>query len=176
MTNIPEKFDQEYLKMFFEYDRGQGGGPVKTVSYDQGENAAIIEFVNASSVSEVLKKQPIKIMGTEVDIVEYDPYLSRGQNEPITSIKVEGVMESMIKNLKMLKKRENDELKQQREIISNLKGELKDKDEQLNKQLDEIKCRNDYISRLKDYLESIAEQNKWHAQNYDCYKRYFYKR
>lgn len=60
MKNIPPSFDEKHIQMFFEYEKGQGGGPVKNVSYDQNKRLVVVEFERAASVDVVLKKRPVK--------------------------------------------------------------------------------------------------------------------
>ena len=44
MRNLPPSSDKEHLLMFFEYEKGQGGGPVKDVTIDEENSYAVIEF------------------------------------------------------------------------------------------------------------------------------------
>ena len=44
MHNVPSKADEEFLQMFFENTKRQGGGPVKNVDIDRDEGTAVIEF------------------------------------------------------------------------------------------------------------------------------------
>lgn len=47
MKNLPSSSDKEHLQMFFEYEKGQGGGPVKHVTLGKENTYAIIEFESA---------------------------------------------------------------------------------------------------------------------------------
>ena len=44
VKNLPPSIDNQYLDMFFEYTKGQGGGPVKSVTFNRMENFAIVQF------------------------------------------------------------------------------------------------------------------------------------
>ena len=64
--------------MFFEYEKGQGGGPVKQVTIND-DRSAIVEFEQARSVGVVLQKAPIQMLGETVDVKAYVPYLESGE-------------------------------------------------------------------------------------------------
>ena len=42
--NVPTEANEEYLQMFFENTKRQGGGPVKNVELFRDEQMALIEF------------------------------------------------------------------------------------------------------------------------------------
>ena len=44
MRNLPPSSDREHIQMFFEYEKGQGGGAVSHVTLDEANNFAIVEF------------------------------------------------------------------------------------------------------------------------------------
>ena len=44
VSNLPTRANKDYLEMFFENTKKQGGGPVKSVDMNEEEDAAIIEF------------------------------------------------------------------------------------------------------------------------------------
>ena len=74
--------------MFFEYEKGQGGGPVKQVTLNN-DRSAIVEFEEERSVDVVLRKAPIKMLGETVDVKAYVPYLD--PSEALDSINVDGL-------------------------------------------------------------------------------------
>ena len=61
--------------MFFETTKKQGGGPVQSVTILRDKNVAFVEFCDRSSVEKVLKKRPIKLGTTVLDIEPYEPLL-----------------------------------------------------------------------------------------------------
>ena len=75
MNNIPDTADEELLEMFFESTKKQGGGPVKSVTLLSDENIAYIEFCDRKSVETVMKKRPIKLGKTELEVQPYTPLL-----------------------------------------------------------------------------------------------------
>ena len=93
VKKIPPPFTEEYIQMFFEYEKGQGGGAVKTVTLDSIERSAIVEFKSAQSVNIVLKKQPISIMGAVVDVEIYDTNLD--VDESLVSANIIGLEEQL---------------------------------------------------------------------------------
>ena len=50
VKNLPAIYDKEHLQMFFEYEKGQGGGPVTKVTLNHEENKAVVEFENESGM------------------------------------------------------------------------------------------------------------------------------
>ena len=61
--------------MFFESTKKQGGGPVKSVKILSDENIAFIEFCDRKSVETVMKKRPIKLGKTELEVQPYTPLI-----------------------------------------------------------------------------------------------------
>ena len=166
VRNIPEAYDEEHLQMFFEYEKGQGGGPVKTVTFNRGEKSAIIEFEKVKSVETVLKKRPVKIMGTDVDVQEYAPYL--GQDELLIFAKIIGLKEKLSEDLKNIQLSDlkgamvddatvaEREIKQQKEMITNLQRENEDQRNQLQKLSDEIKRKDELVTKLTKDNEGLV--------------------
>ena len=50
VKNLPANSDKEHLQMFFEYEKGQGGGPVKEVILYPLKHLAIVEFKSKSGM------------------------------------------------------------------------------------------------------------------------------
>ena len=75
VRNIPDNADEELLEMFFESTKKQGGGPVKSVKILSDKNSAFIEFCDRKSVETVMKKRPIKLGKTELDVQPYSPLI-----------------------------------------------------------------------------------------------------
>ena len=44
VRNLPPTASEQYLEMYFENTKRQGGGPVKTVEFDQEDSTALVEF------------------------------------------------------------------------------------------------------------------------------------
>ena len=86
--------------MFFEYERGQGGGRVKQVTLSD-DRTAIVEFEEAKSVDVVLQKVPIKMLGETVDVKAFVPYLEPG--ESIDSMNVDGLPGALSKEIASMK-------------------------------------------------------------------------
>ena len=61
--------------MFFETTKKQGGGPVQSVKILRDKNVAFVEFCDRSSVEKVMKKRPIKLGTTVLDVEPYEPLL-----------------------------------------------------------------------------------------------------
>ena len=75
VKNVPTTADEDLLEMFFETTKKQGGGPVQSVKILRGKHVAFVEFCDRSSVEKVLKKRPIKLGTTVLDIEPYEPLL-----------------------------------------------------------------------------------------------------
>ena len=75
VKNIPDNADEELLEMFFESTKKQGGGPVKNVKILGDKNIALVEFCDRKSVETVMKKRPIKLGKTELDVQPYTPLI-----------------------------------------------------------------------------------------------------
>ena len=75
VKNIPATADDELLEVFFESTKKQGGGPVQNVKILRDKDVAFVEFCDRSSVERVLKKRPIKLGTTVLDIESYNPLL-----------------------------------------------------------------------------------------------------
>ena len=99
VKNVPTKSDKEHLQMFFEYEKGQGGGPVKQVTLNV-DQSAIVEFEEARSVDVVLQKAPIKMLGEVVEVKAFVPYLEAG--EVIDSICVDGLPVALSKEIEVM--------------------------------------------------------------------------
>ena len=48
VRNVPEASDEDHIQMFFEYEKKQGGGPVKGVTLNRDKQIAIVEFERES--------------------------------------------------------------------------------------------------------------------------------
>ena len=127
VKNIPMAyFNEEYIQMFFEYTKGQGGGAVKMVELKSTQRSAIVEFESTQSVNTVLMKRPIRIMGTEVVVEIMYNYLETG--ECLDSANVVGLEENLGKGLKTMQPNErNSEWLDQRSTPEILIEELKKK-------------------------------------------------
>ena len=68
VKNVPVSCDKQHIELFFGYEKCQEGGSVKHVTLNEDVHTAIVEFENADSVDIVMKKRPIKMMGSEVDV------------------------------------------------------------------------------------------------------------
>ena len=98
VKNLPNTADEEFLEMFFEHTKRQGGGPVKHIKlYKEGSNFAIIEFEKPESVDEVMKKVPIKMQGETVEVEKYAPYLER--DESLESIGFYEIPKQLVKDI-----------------------------------------------------------------------------
>lgn len=89
VRNIPESATEDLLEVFFESKKKYGGGPVKSVKIMKDMKAAFVEFCDASAVDEVLKKKPIMLGTTELDVKPFKPLLSG--NDHITQADVKGI-------------------------------------------------------------------------------------
>ena len=96
VTNVPPNSDKEHLQMFFEYEKGQGGGRVKQVTIND-DRSAIIEFEEANSVDVVLRKAPIKMLGETVDVKAFVPYLEA--DEIVHSVNINGLPSELSQEL-----------------------------------------------------------------------------
>ncbi|XP_053388844.1 interferon-induced very large GTPase 1-like [Mercenaria mercenaria] len=65
---LPDDATDDFLVMFFENERRQGGGKVKTVEINFSKSHAIIEFDTSDSLKKVLEKRPILISGKKCEI------------------------------------------------------------------------------------------------------------
>ena len=81
--------------MFFEHTKRQGGGPVKSVSLYPDNKSAVIDIEEADAVQRVLDKQPIKMLGTTVEVERYEPYLDK--NESLKCIEIGGIQNDLVK-------------------------------------------------------------------------------
>ena len=99
VKNVPPSSDKEHLQMFFEYERGQGGGRVRQVKIND-DRSAIIEFEEAKSVGVVLRKAPIKMLGETVEVKAFVPYLDYG--ETLDSINLKGFPAELIEEIATL--------------------------------------------------------------------------
>ena len=63
------------MEIFFESTKKQGGGPVQNVKILRDKNVAFVEFCERTSVEKVVKKRPIKLGTTVLDIEPYEPLL-----------------------------------------------------------------------------------------------------
>ena len=75
VKNVPESADEELLEVFFESTKKQGGGPVKSVKILGDKQVAFVEFCESSAVETVLKKRPIKLGKTELEVQPFQPLL-----------------------------------------------------------------------------------------------------
>ena len=101
MTNLPELADEEFLEMFFEHTKRQGGGPVKRVHLHEEKRQVIVEFEHTDAVQLVLSKQPIKMLRTTVNVEQYEPYLE--QDETLKSIEILDIHTDLIKEIANMK-------------------------------------------------------------------------
>lgn len=88
--------------MFFEHTKRQGGGPVKDVYLNKKDRIAVIVFKETDAVDAVLKKQPIHMLGTKVEVEVHTPYLEDG--ESLKSIEISGIQDEITKDLAKLKR------------------------------------------------------------------------
>ena len=86
--------------MFFEYDKGQIGQPVKTLTLNRHNNSAIIEFESSRAIDVVLSKRPVTIMDKMLEIDVLSSYLEDG--EKLGSVNVKGIPEVLGKELMRL--------------------------------------------------------------------------
>ncbi|XP_053390075.1 interferon-induced very large GTPase 1-like, partial [Mercenaria mercenaria] len=75
VAGLDKKMSKEFLLMFFENEKRQGGGKVKCVEIDERNKSAIIEFADPNAVKIVLQKRPICIDGTKVIVEIYSESL-----------------------------------------------------------------------------------------------------
>lgn len=101
VKNLPNTADEKHLEMFFESSSRSGGGPVKSVTLNKDENLAVVEFVDAQAVNNVLKKIPVKLFETTLDVEKYVPYLEDG--ELLKSIELTGVPADLSKEVATMK-------------------------------------------------------------------------
>ena len=47
VKNLPPSASEQYLEMYFENTKRQGGGPVKAVEFYADDHVAIVEFESA---------------------------------------------------------------------------------------------------------------------------------
>ena len=92
VKNLPPAYDEQHLQMFFEYEKGRIGQPVKTLTLNRRNNSAIIEFESSRAVDVVLSKRPITIMDKTLEIDVLAAYLEDG--EKLGSVNVNGIPES----------------------------------------------------------------------------------
>ena len=100
VKNLPPAYDEQHLQMFFEYDKGRIGQPVKTLTLNRRNNSAIIEFESSRAVDVVLRKRPITIMDKMLKIDVLSSYLEDG--EKLESVNVKGIPEALGKELMRL--------------------------------------------------------------------------
>ena len=113
VKNVPPSSDKEHLQMFFEYERGQGGGRVRQVKIN-ADRSAIIEFEEANSVNVVLQKAPIKMLGESVEVKEFVPYLDTG--ESLDSINVKGLPAELIEKIATMSLKSGKALKRELKV------------------------------------------------------------
>lgn len=101
VKNLPPSSDKEHLQMFFEYVKGQGGGPVKSITLDTENNFAIVEFEEEKAANIVMNKRPIKMLGVTVDVDIYIPYLD--DEEMLKSIDLRGLPRALVKEISAIK-------------------------------------------------------------------------
>lgn len=101
VQGLPDFVDEEYLEMFFEHTKRQGGGPVRSITINKKENFAVIEFEEADAIIKVLNKQPIKMKGTTVAVEMYSPYLEN--DEPLGLIELHGITQDLAKDIATMK-------------------------------------------------------------------------
>ena len=89
VRNLPASADEELLELFFESTKKQGGGPVESVKIfgdKQGKQVACVEFCNSNAVETVLRKRPVKLGKTELDVQPFEPLLQG--SEKIREVRV----------------------------------------------------------------------------------------
>ena len=79
--------------MFFEYEKGQIGQPIKKLTLNRRSHSAVVEFESSRAVDIVLSKRPIKIMDNTVDVDVLMPYLEDG--ETLGSVSVTGLPDAL---------------------------------------------------------------------------------
>ena len=97
VRNVPATADEDLLEMFFETTKKQGGGPVQSVKILRDKYVAFVEFCQSSSVENVMKKRPIKLGTTVLDIEPYEPLLQG--TEKIKHMDVIGLPDSFTDGL-----------------------------------------------------------------------------
>ena len=106
VTGLPDSVDEDHLEMFFEHTKRQGGGPVKCVQLYPDKRQAIVEFEETEAVQRVLNKQPIKMLGTTVNVEQYEPYLDK--DETLKCIEIGGIQAELVKEIAEMKLKHND--------------------------------------------------------------------
>ena len=91
VKNLPPAYDEQHLQMFFEYDKGQIGQPVKKLTLNRSTHSAVIEFESSRAVDIVLSKIPITIMDKTVEVDVLTSYLEDGEKLGSVSVTVRGV-------------------------------------------------------------------------------------
>ena len=79
--------------MFFEYEKGQIGQPIKKLTLNRRSHSAVVEFESSRALDIVLSKRPIKIMDNTVDVDVLTPYLEDG--ETLGSVSVTGLPDAL---------------------------------------------------------------------------------
>ena len=97
VRNVPVTADEDLLEMFFETTKKQGGGAVQSVKILRDKNVAFVEFCQSSSVENVMKKRPIKLGTTVLDIEPFEPLLQG--SEKIKHMDVIGLPDSFTDGL-----------------------------------------------------------------------------
>ncbi|XP_053390076.1 uncharacterized protein LOC123531141 [Mercenaria mercenaria] len=98
---LPERATHEILVIFLENKTRECGGKVKCATVDDKKHSAIVEFEEPSAIDLIMKKRPIVIRGTEVQIGAIT------QVTPMTpdrcsTIKVSGLPEAAIEEILMM--------------------------------------------------------------------------
>lgn len=85
----PPAEDEEYLNIFFECKKRQGGGPVKSVTLFKDSHSAIIEFEQSDAVRLVMEKIPITMHGSEVHVEVFKRLLD--EDERVDTVQIKGL-------------------------------------------------------------------------------------
>lgn len=96
VENLPPAADKEFLQMFFEYEKGKGGGQVKNITFID-HHSAVVEFQDALSVEVVLIQRPIQMLGIFVKVEPHFSYFDH--NESLGSIEFNGLPSGLTKEI-----------------------------------------------------------------------------
>lgn len=79
VKNLPSSVNAEFLELFFESKRKQGGGPVKHISLDKENHVAVIKFEEPEAVEIVMSKRPLKMLDVILQVERHIPLLDESE-------------------------------------------------------------------------------------------------